>query len=74
MLSISTDLPFIAYTLRSRTLVQPARNNSEREEEEERGAGEGTYVSPGLFAVGPGRFSVSGVRAMMFTLVSGHRC
>ena len=29
---------------------------------------ERTYVSPGLFAVGPGRFSVSGVRTMRLIL------
>lgn len=58
MLSISIDLPFIAYTLES---VNTPHLERRRE----------TYVSPGLLAVGPGRFSVSGVRTTRLILAAG---
>lgn len=49
VLSISTDLPFIAYTLRVYGQLPNAS------------AWHATHMSPGLFAAGPGMFSVSGV-------------
>lgn len=58
MLSISIDLPFIAYTLDS-VSIHHVKMMKE------------AYVSPGLLAVGPGRFSVSGVRTTRLILAAG---
>lgn len=57
VLSISTDLPFIAYTLKVYSQIPNAS------------ACHATNMSPGLFAAGPGMFSVSGVSTTRLMLV-----
>lgn len=57
VLSISTDLPFMAYTLRICSQIPSAS------------ALHATHISPGLFAAGPGMFSVSGVSTTRLMLV-----